>query len=180
MRSILQFLLERAKDVASAFLGLMFLTFIAQIVFRYVLNLPLDWTLELCLTLWLWTVFWGTAFLLEDEDHVRFDIVYHSASERGRRILALIFSTSIVLGFAVSLPATVSYVTFYKIKPSMTMGLRLDLVFSCYLIFAVAVILQYLIRIWRIVTGRPFEAASFFAADPSAAVAHATPADKAS
>jgi C4-dicarboxylate transporter, DctQ subunit len=168
MHTIIGWLQERAKDIAAAFLGLMFLTFIAQIVFRYVLNLPLDWTLELCLTLWLWTVFWGTAFLLEDEDHVRFDILYHSLGEQGRRRLALISSVCIVAAFAVSLPATISYVTFYKIKPSMTMGLRLDLVFSCYLIFAVAVILQYTIRCWRIVTGRPFEAASFFAEDKSA------------
>lgn len=168
MLRVMQWLHERARDIASALLGLMFLTFMAQIIFRYVLNLPLDWTLELCLTLWLWTVFWGTAFLLEDEDHVRFDIVYHSLGEKGRRVLSFISSACIVVAFTASLPATISYVTFYKIKPSMTLGLRLDLVFSCYLIFAVAVILQYLIRCWRIVTGRKFEAASFFAADTSA------------
>lgn len=83
MLGVIQWLHERAKDIAAAILGLMFLTFMAQILFRYVLNLPLDWTLELCLTLWLWTVFWGTAFLLEDEDHVRFDIVYRLPRREG-------------------------------------------------------------------------------------------------
>ncbi len=34
-------------------------TFILQIVTRYVINHPLGWTLEACLTLWLWLVFWG-------------------------------------------------------------------------------------------------------------------------
>jgi C4-dicarboxylate transporter, DctQ subunit len=155
---------DRAGDLTSVFLGLMFMTFIVQIVFRYVLNLPLAWTLELCLTLWLWTVFWGTAFLIQDEDHVRFDIFYQSRSERGRRILSLIYSVCIIAAFGLSLPATIDYITFLKIKPSVTLGWRMDLVFSCYLIFAIGVILQYLLRIWRIVTGRPFESLSFYAA----------------
>jgi C4-dicarboxylate transporter, DctQ subunit len=163
MFKILDWLSERAKDLASIFLGLMFLTFIAQIIFRYVLNLPLDWTLELCLTLWLWVVFWGTAFVMEDQDHVRFDIYYHSHGEKGRRVLTFIYSACIVAAFVVSLPATISYVTFYKIKKSMTMGIRLDYVFSVYVIFAVAMILQYSLSCWRVATGQPFEAQSFYA-----------------
>lgn len=162
---IVTWLLRQAAGLTSVFLGLMFLTFLAQILFRYALNLPLDWTLELCLTLWIWVVFWGTAFLMEDEDHVRFDIVYQARSQRGRRILSLIYSLCIVAAFVASLPATYDYISFLKIKPSVTLGLRLDLVFSCYLIFAVAVIVQYLVRIWRIVTGRPFEALSFYASE---------------
>lgn len=161
--AVLKWLEARAQDIASLLLGALFLSFIAQILFRYVISLPLSWTQELCLTLWLWVVFWGTAFLLEDADHVRFDVLYHAFGERGRRILAFIYSTAIVAAFAVSLPATISYVTFYKIKSSPTLGIRLDLVFSVYLVFAIAVILQYLVRIWRIVTGRPFEAQSFYA-----------------
>jgi C4-dicarboxylate transporter, DctQ subunit len=163
MFKVLDWLHERAKDIASIFLGLMFLTFIAQIVFRYVLNLPLDWTLELCLTLWLWVVFWGTAFVMEDQDHVRFDIFYQSFDEKGRRVLTFIYSACIVAAFCISLPATVSYVTFYKIKKSMTLGIRLDYVFSVYLIFAVAMILHYALRCWRVASGQPFEAQSFYA-----------------
>ena len=168
---ILSWLQRQAAELTSVFLGLMFLAFLVQILFRYVFNLPLDWTLELCLTMWLWVVFWGTAFLMEDEDHVRFDIVYQGRSQRGRRILSLIYSICIVIGFAASLPATYDYISFLKIKPSVTLGIRLDLVFSCYLIFAVAVILQYLLRIWRIVTGRPFEAMSFYATEMASAEA---------
>jgi C4-dicarboxylate transporter, DctQ subunit len=163
MIAIYKWLEARAQDIASLLLGALFLSFIAQIIFRYAINLPLSWTQELCLTLWLWVVFWGTAFLLEDADHVRFDVLYHAFGERGRRVLSLIYSVAIVAAFAASLPATIDYVTFYKIKRSPTLGLRLDFVFSVYLVFAVAVIMQYLTRIWRIVTGRPFEAQSFYA-----------------
>ena len=162
MARLLTWLHERARDLTSVMLGAMFLAFIAQIAFRYVLNLPLAWTQELCLTLWLWTVFWGSAFLIEDQDHVRFDIFYQSFGEKGRRILTFIFSVCIVLGFAASLPATISYVTFYKIKNSLTLGIRLDLVFSVYLFFAIAVICQYSLLAWKAATGRRFEALSFY------------------
>jgi len=161
MTGLLGWLHERARDFASLMMAMMFLAFIIQIVFRYVLSFPLDWTLEACLTLWLWVVFWGSAFLLEDYDHVRFDVLYQTFGERGRRVLAFIYSAALVLAFAASLPATFRYVTFYKIKSSMTLGIRLDLVFSVYLVFAIAVILQYLLRCWRIVTGGPFEAPQF-------------------
>lgn len=171
MAKALDWLQERAKDIASVLMGLMFLSFILQIVFRYVLNLPLDWTLEACLTFWLWVVFWGTAFTMEDQDHVRFDIFYQSRSERGRRVLAFVYSACIVAAFAASLPATISYVTFYKIKKSVTLGIRLDYVFSVYLVFAIAIILQYLLRCWRIATGRPFEFQSFYAVSMAAAEA---------
>jgi TRAP-type C4-dicarboxylate transport system permease small subunit len=163
MVALLKWLEARAQDIASLLLGALFLSFIAQIVFRYVINVPLSWTQELCLTLWLWVVFWGTAFLLDDADHVRFDVLYQSFGERGRRLLSLIYSAAIIAAFAVSLPATISYVTFYSIKSSPTLGLRLDFVFSVYLVFAIAVILQYIVRFWRTITGRPFEAKSFYA-----------------
>ncbi len=163
VQKALAWLGDRAADLTSVFLGLMFMTFIIQIVFRYVLNLPLAWTLELCLTLWLWVVFWGTAFLIKDEDHVRFDIVYHAFPEQGRRILSLIYAVCIIAAFGVSLPATIDYITFLRIKPSVTLGWRMDIVFSCYLVFAIGVILQYVVRIFRIVTGRSFEAQSFYA-----------------
>jgi hypothetical protein len=62
-------------------------------------------------------------------------------------------------------------VTFYKIKKSVTLGIRLDYVFSVYLVFAIAIILQYALRCWRIATGRPFEFQSFYAVSMAAAEA---------
>jgi C4-dicarboxylate transporter, DctQ subunit len=162
MQRLIEWLHARLADLGSVFLGLMFVTFIVQITFRYVLNLPLAWTLELCSTLWLWTVFWGSTFAIKDEDHVRFDIVYRAQTEKGRRVLALISSAAIVIAFVASLPATISYVEFYKIKKSVTLGIPLDIVFSVYLIFAIGMIYQYSVRCWRIITGRSFEAHSFY------------------
>ncbi len=153
MRAALGWLQRRADNVAVGLLTAMFLSFVLQIFFRYVLNHPLGWTLEACLITWLWVVFWGSAFLVDDRDHVKFDILYLSARPGLRRILALLSALAILVGFAASFPATVDYITFMKIEKSSTLGIRLDYVFSVYAIFAAAIVVRYAARTVRILRG---------------------------
>jgi TRAP-type C4-dicarboxylate transport system permease small subunit len=143
----------RADNVAVGLLTAMFVSFMIQIVSRYVFSYPLGWTLEACLTAWVWLVFWTSAFVLEDRDHVKFDIFYLAAGPRMRRGFALVSALAIFSGFLAALPASLDYITFYKIKSSATLGIRLDIVFSIYAVFAVATILRYGWRAWRLARG---------------------------
>lgn len=154
MRAALDWLRARANDVAVALLSAMFAAFVLQIFTRYVINAPLGWTLEVCVTTWLWLVFWSAAFILEDKDHVKFDVLYLAVSRRARRIMALISALAILAGFLAALPATFDYITFYKIKHSATLEIRLDFVFSVYGFFAVATIVRYALRVWSLARGR--------------------------
>lgn len=153
MARLIAWLRRRSDDVAVALLTVMFATFIVQIVSRYVLNAPVGWSVEVCLTAWLWVVFWVGAFGLADRDHVRFDIFYMATGARVRRVLAIVSALAIAGGLIASLPATYDYLSFYKIKKSATLQVRLDYVFSIYGIFAVAVILRYLWRIYTVLRG---------------------------
>lgn len=153
MSATLRWLSARADNVAAGLLAAMFLTFLVQILARYVFNHPVGWTLELCLTFWLWLVFWESAFLLRDGDHVRFDLFYQMAGPRLRRTLAMVGALGILVGFLAALPATFDYITFYKIKKSATLRIRLDYVFSVYGAFAVAVVLRYAWRLWKLARG---------------------------
>lgn len=155
MQATLSWLRARAENVAVALLTAMFLAFVVQVFTRYVLNDPLGWTLEACLTFWLWTVFWTSAFVLEDRDHIRFDMLYLAAGPRLRRGFALASAAAVVAGLGAALPDTLDYIAFYKIKSSATLGIRLDVVFSVYGLFAIAVILRYLARAWRMARGTP-------------------------
>lgn len=154
MRVALGWLKARAENVAAALLALMFLTFILQITTRYLVNYPFGWTLEACLTLWLWLVFWTAAFVLRDRDHVRFDLLHAASSRRAQRLMALVSAVAIAAGLLAALPATLDYITFYKIKRSSTLRIRLDVVFSVYAVFAVAVIAAQLSRAWALIRGR--------------------------
>ena len=73
---------RRADDLAVALMGLMFVSFLLQIAFRYVLNQPLGWTEEVTVLCWVWVVLWCAAFVLSDREEIRFDIVYSMVSPR--------------------------------------------------------------------------------------------------
>ena len=144
----------RADDVAVLLLTAMFLAFVLQVTARYVFNAPLEWTQELCLTTWLWAVFWGSAFCLRDQDHIRFDMLYNVVSRRTRRVFAALSAAAIVVALLAALPGTWSFVSFLTIKKSASMRIPLAYVFGIYLVFMVAVIVAYGTRLVQILRGR--------------------------
>ena len=143
MQTILGRLRQAADAVAAGMLVAIFAVFILQIGARYLFNLPIGWTVEVCLTLWLWLVLWGAAFCLSDRDHVKFDLVLQMVRPRTRRLFAAGSALAIIIGIAVSLPDSWSYVDFYKIKKSATLRIPLNQVFGIYIVFCLALILRY-------------------------------------
>ena len=158
MNAIVQWLRARAENVAAAMLAAMFLTFLLQIIGRYVIVHPFGWTLELCLTLWIWIVFWGNAFIVREQDHVTFDLFYLTVPSRVRRIFALTSAAAIIIGFAIAFWPTWDYIDFLRIKRSATLKIPLRTIFSIYAVFMIAVIIAYAIRFVQILKhGAPAE-----------------------
>ncbi len=152
MKNLQIWLQRRADDVAVLMLSALFLTFVVQITARYVFNYPLGWTLELCLILWLWTVFWGSSFCLRHDEHVRFDMIYLIVSSGTRRKLAAISALAIIVTMLVAFPRTYDFVSFLQIKKSGTLRIPLAYIFSIYLVFMLSSIAIYgrgLLRLWR-------------------------------
>jgi len=159
MREAGAWLRRRAENVAAAMLAVMFAAFIIQIAFRYLFNFPIGWTSELTVVMWLWLVLWGSAFVLGEKEEIRFDLVYSAVGRRARIAMAIVFSVSIVLLYAASLPASYAYVSFMKVEKSSYLKIRMDWLYSIYLIFLVAVILRYLWLLWQLLRGSDPEAA---------------------
>ena len=153
MRS-LQWLRRRAENVCAALLLAMFLCFILQIVARYVFNYPLGWTDEVSALCWIWCILWGAVFVLRERDEVRFDIIYSAASEKTRRIFTIITGLALIILFGIALPAVIAYVTFLKVERSAYLGIRLDYLYSIYVLFSVGVIVRYLGLTWRAIRGQ--------------------------
>ena len=109
---------------------------------------PFGWTLELSLTLWIWIVFWGNAFVVRHNEHVAFDVFYDHVGPRTRRVFALISAAAIAIGMAVSLYPTWDFIDFMKIRKSATLHVPMRTIFSIYLVFLVAVALTYA---WRFI-----------------------------
>ena len=145
---------RRAENFAAALLAVMFVAFIVQIVFRYFFNFPIGWTSELTVITWLWLVLWGAAFVLKENEEIRFDLIHGAAGRRTRLVMGIIIGISIVILYAASLPATVSYVSFMKVERTSYLKIRFDYLYSIYVIFAVAVIVRYLWILWRLLRGK--------------------------
>jgi len=145
---------RRAENFAAALLAVMFIAFIVQIVFRYFLNFPIGWTSELTVITWLWLVLWGAAFVVKESEEIRFDLIHGAAGRRTRLAMGIIIGISIVILYAASLPATVSYVSFMKVEKTSYLKIRFDYLYSIYVIFAVAVIVRYLWILSRLLRGK--------------------------
>lgn len=148
-----QWLRRRAENIAVALLSLMFATFIIQIFFRYVLNNPVGWSEEVIVTTWLWTVLWGAAFILGEAEEIRFDIIYSHISQNTRRIFTIISGVVLIVMYAVSLPGAFSYVTFMKVEHSAYLHVRIDLMYSVFIVFSVACICRYCWLVYRAIRG---------------------------
>ena len=149
IRRVAGWVQRRSENVIAALLGIMFVAFLVQIVFRYFFNLPTGWSTELSLLCWLWMTLWGTAFALKEKDEIRFDIFQSTAGPRTRRIVGIVIAAVAVVLYAISLPGTWNYVTFMKVERSSYLNIRLDWLYSIYVIFVVAVILRYAWSFWQ-------------------------------
>lgn len=135
---------RRAENIAVAMLVVMFAAFLVQIAARYVFNIPAGWANELTITMWLWVVLWGAAFVLREREEIRFDILYSAVSPGTRRVMTLIASAALLFLYGSSLPAVWDYVTFMKVQKSSYLDIRYNWLYSIYVIFAVAVLIRYL------------------------------------
>jgi len=154
MTSAARWLKRRANDVAVGLMGLMFISFLLQIAFRYVLNQPLGWTEEVTVLCWVWVVLWCAAFVLSNNDEIRFDIVYTLVPPRVRRLFTAASSIAFVVLLLMSLPASWSYVAFMKREHTAYLHLRLDAMYSIYVIFVLACIVKQARIALRAITGR--------------------------
>jgi C4-dicarboxylate transporter DctQ subunit len=134
----------RAENLLAAMLAVMFGVFIVQIIFRYIINLPIGWTQELSVIMWVWMVLFGTAFVVRDYEEIRFDILYGTVSERLRRLMVVVCALAVVVLFSISLPAVLDYIGFMKVEKTAYLKIRFDWLYSIYGIFAVVTIIRQL------------------------------------
>ena len=153
MRKAAAWLRRRAENVAAAMVAVMFFAFVVQIVFRYFFNFPVGWTSELSVVMWLWLVLWGAAFVVKEHEEIRFDLLSESAGRRTRIAMGILAAVALVVLYGASLAATYKDVTFMKVESSSYLKIRMDWLFSIYLVFVVAILARYLWILWRLLRG---------------------------
>lgn len=148
LRSVGDWLYRRAENILAAMLAIMFVAFIVQIVFRYLLNFPIGWTSELTLIAWLWMVLWGASFVVTEKEEIRFDLFYGAMGRRTRLIASLITGIFVIAMYGISFPRALDYVLFMKVEKTAYLDIRFDFLYVIFPVFAAAVIIRY---VWLLV-----------------------------
>lgn len=157
------------ETVAAALMAALFATFILQITIRYTAPLgwiaewfPLlapgrfGWTLEFCLVLWLWIVFWGNAFVVREQDHVTFDMLYDRVGPGLRKWFAIIGAVIVSVALIWSLEPTWERLQILRLKKTATLSalfgdwIRMRHVYAIYALFLVVVAARYAWRAWSV------------------------------
>lgn len=159
MREAGAWLRRRAENIAAAMIAVMFFAFLVQIVFRYFFNFPVGWASELSVVLWLWLVLWGAAFVVKEREEIRFDLLTELAGRRGRIAMGIVAALALLVLYGLSVKPSFDYVSFMKVEKSSYLKVRMDWLFSIYVVFLIAVIVRYLWLLWHLVRSKDPEAA---------------------
>ncbi len=137
--------LKRAADfIGTASYGILFLTFIFQVILRFVFNKPLTWSDELIVILYVFSMFWAGAFLLKEKDHVMLDLLYEHLPPQGKRVFSIAYSVLIGGLFIWAVPASYSYVRFMMRENTPVLDVPFGLVYAAFILFLLAIGLAYI------------------------------------
>lgn len=148
LKKLHQWFSRRAENILAFLLLTMFVTFLLQIIFRYLLSLPIGWTVEWVSIAWLWGILFGYAFVVRETDVIRLDVFYTAVPRNVRRFFDVVSGLTIAAIFAWTLPAAWDYVDFMKIERTAYMRIPFNIVFAVYIPFSVAVIIRGLATAW--------------------------------
>ncbi len=157
------------EGVAGLMMAAIFCIFIVQIAIRYIVGsewftaviggavdaADFGWTVESILVLWLWIIFWGNAFIVRDNDHVKFDIIYASTSRPARTIMTIFGSAVIVIAMWASIEPTFDRMRILRLKSSATLPVKMLDIYAIYFLFLAGVGLRYLWRIAEVIRHGP-------------------------
>jgi TRAP-type C4-dicarboxylate transport system permease small subunit len=143
--------LTKGAELAAAILfAAMFGAFVIQVVSRYVFDDPVSWTLEICSITYIWIVFFGGSLVVEQRQHITFDMLYKSIRPRRRRIFAIVNVTSLAVVFLAALPGTIDYVLYTGHARTLILHIRFDILYSCFAVFMVGAVVAALLRLRRL------------------------------
>jgi len=136
-----------AELVSAALFALMFGAFVVQVVSRYVFGAPVSWTLEICSIAYIWIVFFASATIIKPQQHITFDMLYGALPPAWKRVFAIVTSLCLLAIFLICLPGVIDYVLFVGSKTTLILNIRLDVLYSCFVVFMIGVIAS---SAWRL------------------------------
>jgi TRAP-type C4-dicarboxylate transport system permease small subunit len=123
--------------------------FTVQICARFFFNRPLPWTDEAAVILYVWTILWSCALIVEEREHVVFDLVWNLAGARTRKAMRCLGLLAVGGLAAWAVPACWSYARFMAREGSPVLGLPLVWVYLPFVLLLVALVFRSAAGLYR-------------------------------
>jgi TRAP-type C4-dicarboxylate transport system permease small subunit len=110
---------ERLQEsTAAIFYFCTFAAIVIAVFFRFVLNRPVVWSIELPTYFFFWCFCIATSLSDWDDDQISFDLVADRMPQRLRLAASALGNIVIVIPFLIVLPGTIDYLRFQSSQPS--------------------------------------------------------------
>lgn len=118
----------------------MFLTFIIQIVARYIFKFPLTWAYEVTVIGFSWSVIFGACYAMRSRSHVKFTLIYDMLSPKTAAFTRLLGNIIIAVAFFMLIVPSYDYVNFMSFQSTSVFKVKLSYIFAPFVYFVVAML----------------------------------------
>ena len=136
----------------------LFIVFVVQVTARFGFNKPMAWTDEAAVILYVWVILWAAAFVVPEREHVVFDLLWNSVSQRARQVMQIV-GNLMIGGLALwAIPASWDYVHFMAREGTPVLGVSFMWVFMPFVLLLAALVVRSALAIWNAIQGIGLEA----------------------
>jgi len=105
--------------LGTAFVGLIFVLTSLNIMFRYIFNKPIVWCEEVVVFSFIWLGYLGVAYILSNDDHVKFSYVLDNFPPKLNKLARIIMDILMIASLGILFPSVVNSMNFLSISPSL-------------------------------------------------------------
>ena len=143
-------LLKLPEIISVAMFAALFLTFVAQVFWRFVMRDPLVWTLEVAGLLFVVISLFTAATQMPFREHVSLDLLIDLAPSRVRRVLITLSLLLFAVPMALTLPDTIDVLEWMYRERTHALRFNLGHLFVLMIFFVVACVLRALWGVWQV------------------------------
>ena len=138
---VLAFLLDLVElYLPMASFVMLFILFVVNVFFRYVMNAPLTWPYELITLGFVWTAIFAATYVRRIHAHVQFTLAYDAVSPKTQRIFRILANSAVMIAFIIAFPATLDWVLFMGFKSTANLKIPFSVGFFPVVPFLVLII----------------------------------------
>ncbi len=133
--------------ISAALFIVMFLMFIIEIVFRYVLDDPISWSIEFIMVAFLVLLFFTAGLGLPLSRHISFNVLYSALPPMGKRIFTLVGNVVGGVILAASIPGVYRISVFEEGESTPILHVPFAVFYFTFLLFVVAFVVRLAISV---------------------------------